>query len=581
MNKSSGRSKPHAGIAGKKGDGTGMAGNRGGSARNAQNLANHAKLPMPKHKERDGITTYLLLCAILALGLILAYYLYSGPFYSFDDLTYISLAHNVLLGGFNPLNNPYSYGFLVPLSIAASFAAFGVNVFASILPSLAAYLAIVLVSFAAAKKLYGNRAGLLSAFLAATAPFVVGYSTRVLPDMGLGLSVGLSLLFFVYARSSTNKKIFYFLSGTFAAITVYVKMVGLAYIIAFATALVLYRLVKMGRALKDADNSAISYPLAGMLVMGAVFVAIISGFGGSALGTIIKYGANQAAISHSTIPENMHALYVMALGYSHFGPSADPQMYPLGLTIIIALAGTVIGFAKRDRIAIAMSAAMWMPVAYLFFGTVTISRYTAIYAGVARYFIMVAVPMVLLACYAIIELYNASQRLFGRNRALYPAIMVILVLIVSYVPGYATLHNYNTMISGDTEAFSAALMKAAAGQQYGTEFTLVVTGTTSSEFLQFLSGYSSGARIMALNTSSAESSGRQLAVMCAPQSKNTYIAVAYDSYSEQRYGEIFDSWISRMCKLRPLGNFTDAASSGSAYNSTNVHISLYKVVGQP
>jgi 4-amino-4-deoxy-L-arabinose transferase-like glycosyltransferase len=138
---------------------------------------------------------YLLLAVIILAGLLLSYVLYSGPFYTYDDLAYIMFSHQVLTGTFNPVQSPYAYGFLLPISLAASFDIFGVNTFASILPSLAEYITLILVSFAIARKLYGRNAGLFSAFFVATAPFVVGYSTRVLPDMGVGALAGISTSF--------------------------------------------------------------------------------------------------------------------------------------------------------------------------------------------------------------------------------------------------------------------------------------------------------------------------------------------------------------------------------------------------
>ncbi len=506
---------------------------------------------------------------------MLSYVLYSGPFYGFDDLTYISFAHQLLTGTFNPVQSPYAYGFLLPVSLAISFSVFGVNTFASILPSIIEYTAIILLSFAIARKLYGNNVGLVSAFLVATAPFVVGYSTRVLPDMGVGALAGISLLFLVYAHESDNNKLFYFLSGAFAAITIYVKLIGLAYVLALLIALIVYKFYNKKRtALKKRANNILVYSLAGMLILGIIYVAIMFAFSGSLFGSFIRYGTNQMTISPSNLNKNIGVLFTTFFGYKGFGPVADPQVFPLGLIILLALAGTLIGLIKKEKDIICMSVVLWVAFLYLFFGTVSITSYSFIYL-VSRYFIMVSVPIAVLAGYALLGIYRASKPILKTN-SIYLPILILIIIIVSYIPIYNTLYNYNISISGDARTLSSMLNYVRAAS-HGSNLSVIVIDNETSNFLGFLSAYNKTIGIYTLNTSNRVRIANQLNSICSPRAANTYIAIAYDSYSELGYRTIFNDWIETDCGLTMAASFYDNASSNSFYNGMNLHIYLYKV----
>src|SRR5579863_7402834 len=134
--------------------------------------------------------SYLILSIIIIICVVLSYSLYTGPFYSFDDGNYIVFAHQILDRNFSLSQNPYAYGFLMPLTLVPSLTIFGINLLAITMPAFIEYIIIVILAFFIGKKLYGNEVGLVSAFLISTAPFVVGYSTRVLPDMAVGVLSG-------------------------------------------------------------------------------------------------------------------------------------------------------------------------------------------------------------------------------------------------------------------------------------------------------------------------------------------------------------------------------------------------------
>ncbi len=521
--------------------------------------------------------TYALLVLILVAGLLLARPLYASPFYMFDDSSYIGFAHQMLSGSFNPAESPYSYGFLLPLSLALSFSIFGINVFASILPAIVEYLAIILLTFAISRKLYDNKVGLVSAFLIAIAPFVVGYSTRVLPDMGVGVFAGLSLLFFVYAQESKKAKQLYFLSGACAALTVYIKMIGLAYILFFIIIL-LFQVLRQKKPKKD--GASFLYSFAGVLVILIAYACIMFLYSGSLFGSFLAYGQNQSTISPSSLGNNLNAMLTVLFNYSSpygmfLDPVADPQVFPLGLIIFFAIVGTAIALYQRERSLIYLSILLWGVFFYLFLGSVTLTKYSFIFV-VSRYFIMVSVPMAILGGYAIWAVYNACRPIL-RSYAVCALLLMLIVVIVSNIPLYRTLYNYNISISGDTRTFSNALKYVMGNPANPGVPNIFANENSTANFLMFLSSYSKSINIATLNTSNKNVITRQLGQICGASAGGTYFALSYDNYTTMRYNSIFSNWISPNCNLTKLKSFYDNASSGSIYNGTNVRVDLYKV----
>jgi len=70
-----------------------------------------------------------------------------------------------------------------------SFLLFGYGPLQAALPSLVEYLATIIVIFFLGRKMFNGYFGGAASFLYATAPFVVGYTTRSLPDIFTGLTV--------------------------------------------------------------------------------------------------------------------------------------------------------------------------------------------------------------------------------------------------------------------------------------------------------------------------------------------------------------------------------------------------------
>jgi 4-amino-4-deoxy-L-arabinose transferase-like glycosyltransferase len=518
------------------------------------------------HKDK---LIFALLMLILIAGLVLAHILYSSPFYSFDDSSYITFAHQIIEGNFNPASTPRAYGFFLPLSIALSFSIFGTSILASILPAVMEYLIIIALTFVIARKLYGNGAGLISAFLIATAPFVVGYSTRVLPDMGVGLFAGLSILFFVYAQDSSNSKLLYFLSGAFAVLIIYVKMIGLAYVLFFFVILLFHR---PKHKLKTDRNTKI-YAFAGMFLFAMAYAYTIFFYSSGNLFTpFFAYGQNQITISHSGLSNNINSLSITLFGYSYwynqfFYPFSDPQTIPLGLIILLAIIGSAMAIWRRERNLVYFSVLLWGVLFYLFFGTVTITKYSFIFV-VSRYFILVSVPMAVLAGYAVWSFYKAARPHLG-SWAICPVILILAASLVVNMPAYSTLYNYNLSIAGDTRTLLGILRYVISNSKDSGSGIRIYTNDNDTEFfLQFLSAYNKTINISSLDVRNLNEMDLQLYKVCKANYSNTYILLTYENY----FGEV-----SPNCDIKSIGVFYDNISSGGIYSGTDLRVYLYRV----
>jgi 4-amino-4-deoxy-L-arabinose transferase-like glycosyltransferase len=516
------------------------------------------------------------LAAIAVVGLALSYLFFSGPFYSFDDMDYITFAHQMLNGTFNLTSSPYAYGFLVPFSIAASFSAFGINVPASILPAMVEYLAIIAIAFAAARKMYGNSVGIVSALLVATAPFVVGYSTRVLPDMAVGVSAGISVLLFVYAGDDKRGSALYFLSGAFAALTIYFKLIGLAFILFFAVALA----VRSSGKRKTGKNAGLraGYALVGAAAVLALYAAIFQVYGSGIAAAVSAYGRNQVSISPTTLGDNINAL-IVSIGFagpvSRYAPYVDPQIFPLGLMCLLAFLGTVMGLAEKGKGIAFLSVILWGVFFYLFFGTVTLTKYAFI-TVISRYFIAVAVPMAVLASYAICKMSDTMSRRTRTARTRFIALFLIAA-IVSNIPAYLALYNYNMIISGSVGDFSSLLRYMSANAQGGRPDLLVSDNGPSVSFLRFIQGYGAGNEtIIPMDFFDRNSVTALVHRECATGAK-AYFALVYANSSEASYDTVYQDWVIPQCSMTEAGAFQDKQAADEPYNSMNVEIRLYKM----
>lgn len=111
--------------------------------------------------------------------------------YGVDDMEYASLA-NDLLNGQLDFENHYSYRFPIIFLTALSYQVFGINDFASALPSLFIGFLILGIVYKVLKG-KGLKALLLGLFMTSLSPWILFYSDKLMPDIYVALSVLASL----------------------------------------------------------------------------------------------------------------------------------------------------------------------------------------------------------------------------------------------------------------------------------------------------------------------------------------------------------------------------------------------------
>ncbi|MCL4373329.1 MAG: glycosyltransferase family 39 protein [Candidatus Marsarchaeota archaeon] len=470
---------------------------------------------------------YIAIVALLAmLGLALAAFFYSGPFYEYDDMDYIVFAHQMLNGTFS-MHTPRAYGLLMPLVLALSFKAFGYGTFQAELPSIVEYIAMALLAFLLGRKLFGSTEGLLAMLFVIIAPFIVQYATRAMPDMLIGMLTGMSLYALASAGYSSRRiqgrrNALFLLSGAFAALTIYAKLEGLAFVLFFALSLLvlsMYHVKAKGKRQPSALSISLSefmYAMLGVAVAICLYMAISYAYTGSAIIALENYGAWQHAISPVGLSDNLANLYVTLFGYLYTGSGSilaayqiSPIIYPYGFSIVFSIIGTIFAIGDRKRNAAFLSLLSWPIFFYFFFGTMELSSYTFI-AVITRYLSIIAIPLAVLAAYGLVGFHMKLESRIGRKAYAISAIFIAEIVLFS-VPTFLMIHEYNSAIGSDTRVLTLAAnvmryhslpvfsnnYEAAeyasimSGSDYGVAPISACSGASSAYLLYFYNGSAS------------------------------------------------------------------------------------------
>ncbi|MGC8776589.1 MAG: ArnT family glycosyltransferase [Candidatus Micrarchaeia archaeon] len=420
----------------------------------------------------------IVLVLLILLGLLIAMLFYSGPFYSYDDANYIGFARQIMVGNFSVEESPYAYGFAFPYFIAASFWLFGYGIEQSFLVSLVSYIAIIIVAFFAGKVVSGLGSATISGFLAAIAPFLVQYSTRVMPDLLLGAFAGASLFLALYAEKSKRAALMYLLSGLLAGFTVFIKLEALAFVLFFFIGLLILLFVQPHK--KTRRKHLEIFAIAALVATVGIYFAFIYAMTGNPLYTISRYGVFQHGISPTTLFENIYNLFVTLFGFtvsgSLFSPyTLSPIIYPYGFGIFFALTVSVIGIKRKSRKIILLSVVSWGFFLYMYFGTMSFSKYLFI-AVITRYFSMISVPMSVLAALGIYSFYKIIYS-YCKSCALLSAVLIIILIVLLSLPTYLGIYYYNKAIALDN------LVIKCASSYLSESGTKVVYANAATELL--------------------------------------------------------------------------------------------------
>ena len=197
-----------------------------------------AATPHPKLRTADyglRFTFYLTLVPIAVITVNVLYY----PFYYADTLSRYGLFARRIFEAGGLTEAVQGYPLLVSMGYAlAFFAAGGVNDRLAGLVSAAFATGTVGITYALACRMYGRRAALAAAFLAATSTLFVVWGTSGYVDIPTGFFFGLSALF-AYRWLESGAAGDAWLAGVAAGLAIWTKQAGLAILPSLALVLAL------------------------------------------------------------------------------------------------------------------------------------------------------------------------------------------------------------------------------------------------------------------------------------------------------------------------------------------------------
>jgi 4-amino-4-deoxy-L-arabinose transferase-like glycosyltransferase len=344
--------------------------------------------------------------ALIAVCLMLVGILYknNGVNYTFDDVGYLKYAGQILNGTFSPLQSPYAYGYMLPLTIAVSYKLFGISNFSASVPSIIEYALLVIIAYFTVLKLFRSRKiAFIGALGLAFSAFVAVYSSRPLPDMFIGDAVALAIYFSLF-----EDKRYFILSGLSMSAIVFFKLGAIIPALGMLVGLIILK----------SRIRAVYYFIGLFTGLMLYFLSV------GTLGIITTYSATQIGLAHtqvSLVGNLMTMLYLMLFGYDA-SAQAFLQTFTLGFLFLYAILGSWLVIKKKKSELYLILFVFWFTFFYLFLGTEGLTRYSLIIT-VSRYFIWVSVPMCILASFFI---YTVS--LAGTKKRISMLLLMLIIL---------------------------------------------------------------------------------------------------------------------------------------------------------
>jgi 4-amino-4-deoxy-L-arabinose transferase-like glycosyltransferase len=380
----------------------------------------------------DDRTAHVCLAVILVVGLALAAAFYSGPLYTMDDGSLIAIAKNMLYDNFSMTSSPFALSYLPSALVYASFEAFGISTVSAILPSIIEYVALILLAFLVGKTLFNNEVGVISGVLIITMPNVLGVVTRVVPDLLLGVLTGFMMYALALAAKHKEREQGLYLSaGLICGLMAFAKLGGVGLAIPVVVAVFFL------------DRKLVVPFAAGLLISLLIYTATFYALGGWKTGIISAvegYSQNQVRLTQADLQTN----YVTMLDVIT-GPVVLLQVLPFGLILLFIFLSTYIGLKNRNKALLFAASMFWFTFLYLFFGTESMQGYVFI-TVVTKYFLLVSIPMAVLAAYLLFDIYSASHHHLGKGIALTLLALLIALVLISNLPAYTAVYVYKLYI---------------------------------------------------------------------------------------------------------------------------------------
>lgn len=360
----------------------------------------------------------LLLVCLVMLSLI-----YTGPSLTYDDSNYLLFAHQIANGNFDRLSNPYAYGWLLPLTIAVPIK-LGLS---TSLPAQIEYILIILFTYLIARKVSKNESiAFCVGIIAATSAFIVGYSSRILPDLLIGLFITMAVYFMLDNRHP-------FFIGTLFGIVAFVKLGALPFAGIFFIALLM---------LKNWNYA--TWFILGVLLMLGIYLWSMN----FATYLFQLYDTNQLALDHATLLINVVTIFVLVTPVLYTLPhGAFWQIFPLGFLFDLGVIGAYVALLKKERQYYIWAFILIAGFIYLMFGTESFSSYQPI-TVVSRYFVIFVGPLAILCSRFLTGIYDFVRYRYSLLNAKIILSAIVTVAILSQAPMLYYFHGQQPTYTG-------------------------------------------------------------------------------------------------------------------------------------
>ena len=370
-----------------------------------------------KPENAPGPNPYHIL-ALAAVCAILISAEYHGPNYTFDDAWYVTFGKQILNGTFNPTENQYSLGYLMPGTVADSYLIFGQSPLAATIPSMAEYVVLVLLIYLTALRIKPiSRFAFQGAFIAATSAFIAVYSSRVLSDMLIGALVALSLYLIVIERPHP------ILAGATLGLIMFVKFGGM-----IAAAAVIFAVVVF-----IPRKQSLKFIFAFVIVVLVYLTSI-----GWNLHALESYSTSQMGMSNVTLYGNIYTMTVLMFFNYGINKPTFAQIFSLGGLVFLAVLGIAVMIYRRERSVALFALVFAAAYLYLFLGTEGLPYH--LITVVDRYMIWIASPMAIMAAYFLSSMSTWYHTRLGPRFASWFIWFLVAAVLLSNIPLLVIFH---------------------------------------------------------------------------------------------------------------------------------------------
>ena len=534
-----------------------------------------AKISHTRMQKYESNLPLLFLLASILIGILISMYLYSGPDPFYDDAWYINLAHYMLSGNLNQvILNPFGYGFINIFAIALSFKFFGYGDIQAILPSIVEYILLLILTYGISKKFYTPIFASATVYLLALAPFLVDYTTRVLPDINAGLAVGLSFYAFLIAMGN-KKPIWSITAGFLAAFPAYIKAdetfiyVGLFVflLIVLFSKNIIYTIERKDKKHTN-ELKSIALISAGLIMGLFAYFFIFYIFTKNFFFPIMYYTATPSS------EPVLNEIYLLVIPFSTSKGLINADYFPLGSILVLSIIGAAIGILKKNSKINYASFLCFGVFLYLLVGTSNIHEYIVI-PSLSRYFAIDASLFALLSGYALFSIYNFLNAKLEK-KTLFKIIYIFFIIItpLSYIPTYTYFKSHNLGITYSRETFNEAVnyIQGIAAKSQINVYTLAPVSFRYNTYyyFNFADGYNKNISTKMIRSDEKSNSSASCIINSPSNRSFIFVNRSLDPQARSIENKVLDAWLDNNCSISEIYTIQN--------NYTLKRFSIYKVV---